>query len=794
VPHPIAETAREAYAIGWASTGGPLTDRVRAGCVAAVELAVEHADDPHVLEATLHLGKLEGTWAAVYDRREKLHVRNLAAVVTAWAAFGLRAKATDLVRAARLHAGLTETTGTDDWFTQLARSVIAQNLNVTGIYGLSDAIQAALIQAQAEGHAAAGALLAQQHDVVGFDFDIAFADAYRALQGASSLVGAAEVDGWLSKLLGDNADEVGSKLATMTSAGASYEDMVSAVSGILDGASSRSVATSVDVLTSRAVSQGALDLYRSDGLTHVDFLTAGSGNVCPICVALEAKNPYLLADAPRPSIHVFCRCALSPSEAAVTALTNVATTLGAASAADAAADVMVAADVSAADMATAAAWGTTAADIAAGAKTVAQYMSAADIRTAYAAVTPTDTEAAAVERYTLKPSQINAPLRGTGELTAAAQKTVDGVDSLMARFALPDDAQVFRGLRQGWDGFPTFGDAVGQVLHEPAYMSTSLDGGQSMIFAAGGNEPIFIEVRVPAGTHAIDVDAVAGLGEKELLLPRGGDLVITGEQMEGNIRFLTAEYREATAAEQADLERHIASGVARTQPLGGGLSADTSLVTFNDGTQAVLKVAKQYAERPPAESTDAEYLTGRLGQELGIRVPEVVRTADNTVYMGYVSDARTGMEAFDTGNAADRLAVEVLADTVEGRQLGLLDLVTGNTDRNDGNWLVDTAGRLTGIDHGMAFQTYRTPAQLVELVTGRNPFAGRLLEMDYQTHRVVGGTRAFTRADVEHVRAALQRLEGEFASLKRGAWFRQTMTRLNWLAKQAGDGEGTLFG
>src|SRR5579859_1645562 len=58
----IAEQAREAYAEGWARTGGPLTDRVKAGCIAAVEMAREHPHDAGILEATLRLGSLEGTW------------------------------------------------------------------------------------------------------------------------------------------------------------------------------------------------------------------------------------------------------------------------------------------------------------------------------------------------------------------------------------------------------------------------------------------------------------------------------------------------------------------------------------------------------------------------------------------------------------------------------------------------------------------------------------------------------------------------------------------------------------
>src|SRR5215475_1321028 len=74
----LAAIAREAYAMGWAASRGPMTDRVRAGSVAAVDLALAHWDEPGVLEATLQLGHLEGIWAGIFDRRLQLHADSLA--------------------------------------------------------------------------------------------------------------------------------------------------------------------------------------------------------------------------------------------------------------------------------------------------------------------------------------------------------------------------------------------------------------------------------------------------------------------------------------------------------------------------------------------------------------------------------------------------------------------------------------------------------------------------------------------------------------------------------------------
>ena len=47
----LATRAREAYAAGWALSGGPLTPQVQAGCAAAIINALEHGDHPGILDA-----------------------------------------------------------------------------------------------------------------------------------------------------------------------------------------------------------------------------------------------------------------------------------------------------------------------------------------------------------------------------------------------------------------------------------------------------------------------------------------------------------------------------------------------------------------------------------------------------------------------------------------------------------------------------------------------------------------------------------------------------------------------
>src|SRR5581483_2874436 len=51
---------------------------------AAIGSALDCAADPGILEATLDLGHLTGTWKTVYSRRDKLLAKHLKAVLAAW--------------------------------------------------------------------------------------------------------------------------------------------------------------------------------------------------------------------------------------------------------------------------------------------------------------------------------------------------------------------------------------------------------------------------------------------------------------------------------------------------------------------------------------------------------------------------------------------------------------------------------------------------------------------------------------------------------------------------------------
>jgi SPP1 gp7 family putative phage head morphogenesis protein len=67
----------------------------------------------------------------------------------------------------------------------------------------------------------------------------------------------------------------------------------------------------------RAMAAGAAEVYRLNGDTLVEWVTAEDDHVCPLCDANEAAGPHFLGQAfpsgaTAPPQHPRCRCALIP--------------------------------------------------------------------------------------------------------------------------------------------------------------------------------------------------------------------------------------------------------------------------------------------------------------------------------------------------------------------------------------------------------------------------------------------------------------------------------------------------
>lgn len=321
----LREAARHAYAAGWARSGGPMTERVKAGCAAAIDLACQHRHDPAILEATLKLGSLEGAWAKVYQRRDQVIADAVAAVTAEWKRVLTRDMLAAAVSDFRRRAGLSEASGSDSGQDDAVRQAqIAADANDAATAMLQalpgspewgavrTALRDALAAGRAEGTVGAVAIAAERAEKIGLDWNIAFDDAYRALADLATLW--ADADGWLGRMLDQATADLGRTLAGAAADGATYAQMLSGAMAALDAQDVQAVSFVVDWATATALGRGALDLYRSEGLNAVDWLSAGDGRVCPTCADNEDNSPYTPDAFPLLPAHPRCRC--TPAAAA----------------------------------------------------------------------------------------------------------------------------------------------------------------------------------------------------------------------------------------------------------------------------------------------------------------------------------------------------------------------------------------------------------------------------------------------------------------------------------------------
>ncbi len=311
--------AIEAYIAGWAASGGPMTDRVKAGAAAALDLADHHPGDPRILEAAIHLGNLEGVWARYYQRRDQLIADHTAAAQRAWKTLIRRDAVVDAVAGFHRRTGARETSTDDqqhqDEIKAAALAAAAEMLQALPPDPESRILRAALRDAiaagRAEGAVGAVALAAQQIDRIGLDWDIAFNHAYAALADLDTLW--AQADGWLAKMLDRATSDLGRALANATRDGASYAQLLADAMNALDGTDADAVAFIVDWALTTGLAQGAMNLYAGEGVARIDWITAMDGRVCPTCESNGDNSPYPIADFPDMPDHPRCRCAPSAS-------------------------------------------------------------------------------------------------------------------------------------------------------------------------------------------------------------------------------------------------------------------------------------------------------------------------------------------------------------------------------------------------------------------------------------------------------------------------------------------------
>jgi hypothetical protein len=133
---------------------------------------------------------------------------------------------------------------------------------------------------------------------------------------------------------------------------------------------------------------------------------------------------------------------------------------------------------------------------------------------------------------------MNERLRhGTGGGTNTDQH-IEALTSLANRYTTPGRITAYRFTHN--DGLPE-GATVGDVVTEPGFTSTSIESAN--LRPEFSNRAIRMQIAVPAGMHAVNVNGVSGgiAAENEMILPPGTRYRIVEDEMRGGQRWVTME-------------------------------------------------------------------------------------------------------------------------------------------------------------------------------------------------------------------------------------------------------------
>lgn len=399
--------------------------------------------------------------------------------------------------------------------------------------------------------------------------------------------------------------------------------------------------------------------------------------------------------------------------------------------------------------------------------------------------------------------RINDALRGQTPVTPEMADKVKRLDNLVGRASLDGDATLYRAM-----SVKSTDPIMGQVFSsdggswtDPGFGSASGDRSAVDDFRGVGDQAIVFEISAKKGQPVLVLgddlsDRAMMQTPQEVLLPRGYRLEfdsVSSRRRDGiMVHTVKATLADpdplveafafnpnqrrgpdgrwikmgggtpaAVDAPGAKLRRGIDSGVAKAELLSGGQMATVQLVRFNDGSRAVRKTAGRVPSgRSPKDQADAEELSAKVAQAVGVKTPAIVRTGDAQTHAEYVDDGVPGMMM--AGWQADQLA-----DTPQGLRLGLLDFLIVNPDRNPGNWLTDDDGNIHAIDHGFAWDDE------LESAYG-SPFA----------RRFTGPENPLTPDDMARLRPRLEALRPEFERMGHTDWYDSMMLSFNWAAER----------
>lgn len=227
------------------------------------------------------------------------------------------------------------------------------------------------------------------------------------------------------------------------------------------------------------------------------------------------------------------------------------------------------------------------------------------------------------------------------------------------------------------------------------------------------------ELIIPAKPEPIpDLDAALGGTQEPLTIQQIKDKAETSApltqeeiaRLDEYFRNLPPEPEQITTKQEL---LHMSGGATIDELLLNGFKRDENPDRKKGAFEShrVKLVNGDYAIQKPDDRrgfgnmSKREALAYQVDQRLGLDlVPETTfRESDYASYQKYIPDSRTGYQLKRIAMEPGGTTQVVISDVHEVSKITLLDIVTRNADRNSGNWMVTSEGKLIAIDHGLTF-------------------------------------------------------------------------------------------
>jgi hypothetical protein len=215
-----------------------------------------------------------------------------------------------------------------------------------------------------------------------------------------------------------------------------------------------------------------------------------------------------------------------------------------------------------------------------------------------------------------------------------------------------------------------------------------------------------------------------------------------------------------------------ASGIASDKVPGGaasGVQSDTHIITYKNGSKYVTK---DFSHTPTPSDLqklmiDKELMTAQVSDMIGARAPKVIRTGNSTM----AEEAIEGHPLIADAHAD----MTKIVHSPQGRKIGLLDILTGQADRHNGNVMINKAGEPVPIDHNDSWGAVNMNGTMIT----NSPFAVALQE------DIAAGKSPFSVADLDQIGTKMKAARASLTQNPDAAEnYTLTMDRLALLRKQ----------